>query len=115
MFCLKCFRFKHVYHLRALAQFWVWPLASADFCSYCDYVMAIHIHMCQPPPNTGLLWGPDNCVMVGSLSGSGQATGLFSQSRHLLCCAALFNSDVMSCDKSHPYKCGVQERAGVGV
>lgn len=51
-----------------------------------------------------------------SLSGSSQATEVFSQSRHLLCCAALFSGDVMSCGKSHPYqKCTVEGWSGVLV
>lgn len=70
------------------------------------------------PGPTGFLWGGDNCVMVCSLSGSGQATGVFSQSRHLLCSAAVFSSDVMSCGRSRPCNpvgLGVQERAGGGL
>lgn len=67
------------------------------------------------PPGPQASSGGDNCVMVCSLSGSGQATGVFSQSRHLLCSAAVFSSDVMSCGRSRP--CNpvglvVQERAG---
>ena len=76
---------------------------------YTHYLLLVH----SPP--TGLLWGWGNCVMVCSLSGSGQALGVFSQSRHLLRCAALFNSDVMYCGETHPYERSVQDRVGAGL
>lgn len=68
----------------------VWWRPSRSYSSP-PHLLWVHL------PASGLLWRPDNRVMVWSLSGAGQARGVFSQSRHLLCCATLFNSDVMSC------------------
>lgn len=71
------------------------------------------VHPAPPSQPTALLWGRNNCVMVCSLSGSSQATEVFSQSRHLLRCAALFSGDVMFCGKSRPYiKCKVEDWSG---
>lgn len=126
IFSFKCLRFKHVYHLHLhkfgcgpwllltsihivimwcsfifiwLVLFlWVWCVClTKDLPLLFYYIPHLLLaHSFSSP----LFWGRDNCVMVCSLSGSRQATVVFSQSRHLLCCAALFNSDVMSCGKS---------------
>lgn len=71
-------------------------------------------HGAAHPLQTPAVWGCNNCMMACSLSGSGQAQGVFSQSRHLLCCP-FFGSDVMSNCKSRPHKLVFWHRGGTGV
>lgn len=101
----------HIIITRLLFIF-IWPALCVCVTGTSPWQKTSHSPILRPLPSpgtlapspgpTGFLWGGDNCVMVCSLSGSGQATGVFSQSRHLLCSAAVFSSDVMSCGRSRP-------------